>query len=80
VCISHIIQLTPQELSAEPQNSASAEALNSGQKTKRGIEGEDPAAVGIRRFFSFFTIGSTDGSSQVLERGQLDQSEGQVGC
>jgi len=25
--ISHIIQLTPQELSAEPRNSASAEAL-----------------------------------------------------
>jgi len=27
LCISHIIQLTPQELSAEAKNSASAEAL-----------------------------------------------------
>jgi len=27
VCISHIIHLTPQELSTEPENSASAEAL-----------------------------------------------------
>ena len=25
---------------------------SSGQKTKRGIEGEDPAAAGIERFFS----------------------------
>jgi len=25
---------------------------NSGQKTKRGIAGEDPAAAGIERFFS----------------------------
>jgi len=27
-------------------------AASSGQKTNRGIEGEDPAAAGIERFFS----------------------------
>jgi len=35
--------------SPEPRNSASAEAL---AVTKRGIEGEDPAAGGIERFLS----------------------------
>jgi len=45
--ISHTIQLAPQKLSAEPINSASAEALAvaRSQKTKGGIEGEDPAAA-----------------------------------
>jgi len=42
-CISHIIQLTPPELSAEPKNSASAEALAVARRPKRAIEGEDPA-------------------------------------
>jgi len=52
--ISHIIQLIPQKLSAEPRNSASAEALAvaRNQKTNEGIEGEDPAAAGIERFYS----------------------------
>jgi len=34
------------------RNSAGTEAPARGQKTKSCIEGEDPAAVGIRRFFS----------------------------
>ena len=32
--ISHIIQLTPQELSAQPRNSASAEALAVARRPK----------------------------------------------
>ena len=52
LCISHTIQLTPQQQSAEPRNSASAEAPARGQKAKRGIEGVDPTAAGIERFFS----------------------------
>ena len=34
VCISHIIQLTPQQQSAEPRNSAGAEALAVGRRPK----------------------------------------------
>jgi len=37
-----------------------------------------PASQVFAKLVSF--NGRTDGSSQVLERGQLDQSEGQVEC
>jgi len=56
--ISHIIQLTPQAPSAEPRKSASAETASSGQKTKRGIEGEDAALAAIETFFSFLVGGA----------------------
>jgi len=52
----HIIQLTPQKLSAERKNGAGAEAPASGQAIRRGIEGgENPAAAGIE-FFCFFCV------------------------
>jgi len=47
ILISHIIQLTPKELSAEPKKQCQRRSASSGQKTKRGIEGEDPAAASI---------------------------------
>jgi len=47
--ISHIIQLTPQQLSAEPGNSASAEGASAWPEDQKSIEGEDPAATGIER-------------------------------
>jgi len=50
--ISHIIQLTPQQQSTEPRNSAGAGALAVARRPKEAIEGEDPAAAGIERFFS----------------------------
>jgi len=50
--VSLISYNTPQQQSAEPRNSAGAEAPARGQKTKGCIEGEDPAAAGIERFFS----------------------------
>ena len=39
---------------AEPraEDECQRQGASSGQKTKRGIEGEDPAAAGIERFFS----------------------------
>jgi len=43
--LSHIIQLTPQELSSEPKKQRLRRSANSGQKTKRGIEGEGPFSV-----------------------------------
>jgi len=46
MCISHIIQLTPQKLSAEPRNSASAEAL-AGARRPMEHRGRRP---GRRRF------------------------------
>jgi len=50
--ILHNIQLTPQKLSTGRKNLPGTPGASSGQKTKRGIEGEDPAAAGIERLFS----------------------------
>jgi len=49
VCISyHTTHTTTAERSAEKQ--CRRRGASSGQKTKRGMEGEDPAAAGIERF------------------------------
>jgi len=37
---------------AQSREKCRRRGASSGQKTKRGIEGEDPAAAGIERFFS----------------------------
>jgi len=50
VYLSYHTTHTRAERRAETQ--CQRRSANSGQKTKRGIEGEDPAAAGIRRFFS----------------------------
>ena len=54
--IFHNMQLKPKKLSAgrkTPPPHPAPQAPASGQKTRRGIEGEeDPAAAGIERFFS----------------------------
>ena len=58
LCISyHTTHTTTAERGAEKQ--CRRRGANSGQKTKRSIEGEDPAAAGIERFFSllFFWFG-----------------------
>jgi len=54
VCVSHIIQLTPQEQSAEPNNIASAEALTVARRPKESSREKTLAAAGITRFFSLF--------------------------
>jgi len=46
----HSTHTTPAERRAEKQ--CRRRGASSGQKTKRDIEGEDPAAAGIERFFS----------------------------
>jgi len=46
----HTTHTTPAEREAEKQ--CRHRGASSGQKTERGIEGEDPAAAGIERFFS----------------------------
>ena len=51
LCISHSIQLTRQELSAEPKNSASAEALTVARRPKEASREKIRAAAGIRRLF-----------------------------
>jgi len=51
VYIAHIILLTPEQQSAA-EKQCQRRSASSGQKTKRGIEGVDPAAAGIERFFS----------------------------
>jgi len=45
----HTTHTTTAERRAE--NQCQRRGASSGQKTKRGIEGEDPAAAGIERFF-----------------------------
>jgi len=52
LCISHIIQLTPQQQSAELRNSAGAEALAVARRPNEASREKHPAAVGIERFFS----------------------------
>ena len=51
--ISHVIQLTPQEQSAEPKDSASAEALTVARRPKEASREKTRAAAGIRRFLYF---------------------------
>jgi len=48
--ILHSIQFTPRKLRAEQKKRA--ETPVRGQKTRGYIQGEDPAAAGIRSFFS----------------------------
>jgi len=43
--ILHILQLTPQRLSAEHKNCTGAYGASSGQKTRGCVEREDPAAA-----------------------------------
>jgi len=50
--ISHIIQLTLQEQSAEPRNSAGAEALAVARRPEEASREKNPAAAGIERLFS----------------------------
>jgi len=50
VCISHIIQLTPQERSAEPKNIASAEALTVARRPKEASWEKTRTATGIEMF------------------------------
>jgi len=50
--ISHVIQLTPQQQSAEPRNSAGAEALAVARRPKEASREKNPATAGIERFFS----------------------------
>jgi len=49
---SHIIQLTPQQQSAESGNSAGAEALAVARRPEEASREKDLAAAGIERFFS----------------------------
>ena len=49
--ISYIIQHTT-KAERKAEKSCRRRGASSGQKTKRGIEGEDPATAGIERFFS----------------------------
>ena len=72
LCISHIVQLTPQQQSAESRNSAGAEALAVARRPKE-IGGDDPATAGIERFlffwFSTFFLCSPGGvATSVLRR------------
>jgi len=52
ILILYIIQLTPPQQSAEPRNSAGAEALAVAIRPKEASREKDPAAAGIERFFS----------------------------
>ena len=54
--ISHITQLTPQELSAELKKSASAEALTVARRQKEASREKTRAAAGIRKFFSLHNV------------------------
>jgi len=48
--ISHFIQLTPKQQSAEPRNSAGAEALAVARRPYEASRENNPAAAGIERF------------------------------
>jgi len=63
VYLSYHTHLTPKELSAEPKNSASAEALTVAKRPKEESREKTRAAAGIRRFFCLRLVHSPPAQS-----------------